>query len=123
MSKGLNGPVLLAIEQTALPEAWFFKLVLFAKIAAFKCNNSNLSVTMGYSAEGPDHPEVQKTMNGVMAAGQKHGVTVGIQVASAPAVTQKQQWGAPYIGIAITPVVFSAFGEAVKAGNPSNQLK
>lgn len=84
---------------------------------------TDLSVTMGYSAEGPDHPEVQKAMNRVLAAGQKHGVPVGIQVANAQAVTQKQQWGAPYIGIAITPVLYSAFGEVVKAGNVLSELK
>ncbi|GAB7055237.1 MULTISPECIES: HpcH/HpaI aldolase/citrate lyase family protein [unclassified Paenibacillus] len=84
---------------------------------------TDLSVTMGYSAEGPEHPEVQQAMDRVMAAGRKHGVTVGIQVASAPAVTQKQQWGAPYIGIAITPVLYNALGEVVKAGNPLSRSK
>lgn len=84
---------------------------------------TDLSVTMGYGAEGPDHPEVQNAMNRVLAAGQKHGVTVGIQVASAPAVTQKQRWGAPYIGIAITPVLFSAFGDVVKAGRPNKSIE
>lgn len=78
---------------------------------------TDLSVTMGYSAEGPEHPNVQNAMNRVMAAGRKHGVVVGIQVASASAIPQKQQWGAPYIGIAVTPVLYAAFDDIYRAGN------
>ncbi|WP_165842238.1 HpcH/HpaI aldolase family protein [Paenibacillus xerothermodurans] len=84
---------------------------------------TDLSVTMGYSVEGPDHPEVQAAMNRVMAAGQKHGVAVGIQVGGASAIPQKQQWGAPYIGVAVTPVLYAALDEVVKAGKQLNQVK
>jgi hypothetical protein len=52
----------------------------------------------------------------------KIGVNVGIQVGAANAVSQKLQWGAKYIGVGITPILYSVFDEVVKAGS-SNLVK
>lgn len=77
---------------------------------------TDLSVTMGYASEGPSHPEVQEAMNHVLESGRKHGVTVGTQVGNAPGVTKQMDWGAHYVGVGITPVLYSAFKEAANAG-------
>jgi hypothetical protein len=43
-------------------------------------------------------------------------VTVGTQVGNAPGVTKQMDWGAHYVGVGITPVLYSAFKEAANAG-------
>ena len=78
---------------------------------------TDLSVTMGYAAEGPDHPEVQAAMERVLASGRKHRVTVGIQVGSAKAVEAKWNWGASYVGVGITAVLFPAFKQITALKN------
>jgi 4-hydroxy-2-oxoheptanedioate aldolase len=84
-------------------------------IDVFYIGPTDLSVTMG--VEGPEHPDVQKAMNHVLETGRRLGVNVGIQVGGAKAVDQKLQWGAKYIGVGITPILYSAFDEVVKAGS------
>jgi 2-keto-3-deoxy-L-rhamnonate aldolase RhmA len=78
---------------------------------------TDLSVTMGYQAEGPGHPEVQRVMDRVLACGQKNGVTVGIQVGNAQGASNKFNWGAKYIGVGITSFLFDAFNTVVQSRN------
>jgi 4-hydroxy-2-oxoheptanedioate aldolase len=78
---------------------------------------TDLSVTMGYQAEGPSHPEVQRAMDRVLACGQKNGVMVGIHVGNAQGASSKFKWGAKYIGVGITPFLFDAFNAVVQSRN------
>ncbi|WP_127580350.1 HpcH/HpaI aldolase family protein [Paenibacillus koleovorans] len=77
---------------------------------------TDLSVTMGYAAEGPNHPEVRKAMDRVLESGRKHGVTVGIQAGNAETLVSQLNWGAGYVGVGITSFMQSAFNDIVNAG-------
>ncbi len=77
---------------------------------------TDLSVTMGYAKEGPGHPEVQKAMNYVMEKCNELGVPVGTLTGNAPGVTEREEWGARYIGVGITSVLSAAFDNIVNNG-------
>ena len=78
---------------------------------------TDLSVTMGYAAEGPGHPEVAKAMDRVLAAGRRHGVPVGAQSAGAAQIRDRKRWGSAYTALAVTSVLISAFESIAAAGS------
>jgi 4-hydroxy-2-oxoheptanedioate aldolase len=75
---------------------------------------TDLSVTMGYGKEGASHPQVQKAINDVLEKALSMGMPVGTLTGNAAGVKDRVQWGARYIAVGITPVLFSAFESIVK---------
>lgn len=75
----------------------------------------DLSVSMGYAAEGPGHPEVEAAAARILEVARKHGVKVGYQVGNARDAQARFDWGADYVGVGITPVLYSAFKHIVSA--------
>lgn len=69
---------------------------------------TDLSVTMGYGAEGPGHPDVRHAMDAVLAAGKRNGVAVGIQVPAVSAIGERRKWGSAYTALAVTSVLLPA---------------
>lgn len=74
---------------------------------------TDLSVTMGYAKEGPNHPEVQKAMNDVLRKCRDKGMPVGTLTGNAQGVEDRLAWGAQYISVGITSLFSSAFENIV----------
>jgi 4-hydroxy-2-oxoheptanedioate aldolase len=73
----------------------------------------DLSVSLGYAAEGPGHPEVEAAADRILEVAHKYGVKVGYQVGNARDAETRFDRGADYVGVAITPVLYSAFKDIV----------
>ncbi|WP_186446207.1 HpcH/HpaI aldolase family protein [Paenibacillus cremeus] len=115
--KASNEQILIAVHiETPQAVENIEEIMNVQGIDIFYIGPTDLSVTMGYAVEGPEHAEVQKAMETVLTCGRKLGRTVGIQVGSAAGVTAQLNWGAKYVGVGITPVLYSAFKEVSNAG-------
>jgi 4-hydroxy-2-oxoheptanedioate aldolase len=73
----------------------------------------DLSVSMGYAAVSPGHPEVEAAADRILEVARKYGVKAGYQVGNARDAEARFEWGATYVGVAITPVLYSAFKHIV----------
>ncbi|MDF2963479.1 MAG: 2-keto-3-deoxy-L-rhamnonate aldolase [Paenibacillus sp.] len=69
---------------------------------------TDLSVSAGYPDQ-PDHPELRAMRDKVLAAGRKYGVPVGILAPDRAALEQHRAWGADYIGLNLTSMLYSTF--------------
>ena len=76
--------------------------------------STDLSVNMGYRAEGAQHPEVQKAIQGLFRIGEEHGFKIGTVAANASGVAKGFEMGACYIGLTGTSVITHAFDQIVK---------
>lgn len=74
---------------------------------------ADLSVSLGYAEEGPGHPEVESAANRVLEACREHNVKVGYQVGDAQGIQSRFRWGADYVGVGLTSVLFKAYKDLV----------
>jgi D-3-phosphoglycerate dehydrogenase len=71
------------------------------------------NVSLGYAAEGAEHPEVEAAADRILEVAHKYGVKVGYQVGNARDAETRFDRGADYVDVAITPVLYSAFKDIV----------
>ncbi|WP_248927748.1 HpcH/HpaI aldolase family protein [Paenibacillus hamazuiensis] len=69
---------------------------------------TDLSVSAGYP-DNPDHPELEAMRNRVLESGRKHGIPVGILSTDRAGLDRFRNWGASYVGINFTSMLYSAF--------------
>lgn len=69
---------------------------------------TDLSVSVGYPDQ-PNHPELKAMRDKVLESGRKYGVPVGILAADRAALEQYREWGADYIGLNLTSMLYSTF--------------
>jgi 4-hydroxy-2-oxoheptanedioate aldolase len=69
---------------------------------------TDLSVSAGYPDQ-PDHPELTAMWDQVLASGRKHGVPIGILAPDRAALERHLAWGANYIGLNLTSMLYSTF--------------
>ncbi len=80
---------------------------------------ADLSVALGHASEGPSHSEVRGAADRVLEACRERGMHVGYHVGGAQQARETFAWGASYVGVGITPVLFAAFKEVVGARDAS----
>jgi 4-hydroxy-2-oxoheptanedioate aldolase len=76
--------------------------------------STDLSVNMGYKAEGAQHPEVQRLISELYRTGQENGFAIGTVAANASGAEKGFEMGACYIGLTGTSVISNAFSQIVK---------
>ncbi|NOU96229.1 aldolase [Paenibacillus sp. LMG 31456] len=69
---------------------------------------TDLSVSAGYPDQ-PDHPELKAMRDKVLASGRKYGVPVGILAPDRATLEQHRAWGADYIGLNLTSMLYNTF--------------
>ncbi|MFD0676504.1 MULTISPECIES: HpcH/HpaI aldolase family protein [unclassified Paenibacillus] len=69
---------------------------------------TDLSVSVGYPDQ-QNHPELKAMHDKVLAAGRKYGIPVGILAPDRAMLEQHRAWGADYIGLNLTSMLYSTF--------------
>jgi len=75
--------------------------------------STDLSVNMGYKAEGAQHPEVQQVIQELYKIGKEYGFKIGTVAANAQGALKGFELGASYIGITGTSVIMQALDQIV----------
>lgn len=76
----------------------------------------DLSVSMGYKAEGPNHPEVQKVIQDLLRCGREHGVYMGIMASDIPDIGRCATNGARFITLMASGLISEKFKEMIRVG-------
>lgn len=75
--------------------------------------STDLSVNMGYKAEGAQHPEVQRVIQDLYMMAHENGFKIGTVAANASGAVKGFEMGACYIGITGTSVISNAFDQLI----------
>ena len=75
--------------------------------------STDLSVNMGFKAEGAGHPEVQQAINELFRIGKEEGFKIGTVAANSTGVAKGFEMGSCYIGITGTSVISQALEQVV----------
>ncbi|MCZ2257357.1 HpcH/HpaI aldolase family protein [Sporosarcina sp. G11-34] len=79
---------------------------------------TDLAVSMGYP-DGPDHPEVQKVIQGLFEKGREQGVLLGAVAGSSKEVKRELERGANYVLVVGTSIISKALTEVLDASKSS----
>jgi len=77
---------------------------------------TDLSVSMGYKAEGPGHPEVKSVIEDVIRRGVEKGVTMGVMASSIEDIPRCAQMGAKVVTLVASGLINAKFKEMVQVG-------
>lgn len=77
---------------------------------------ADLSVSMGYQAEGWKHPEVQKVIQDLLHRGKENGVFMGTMASNIQDLSQCASKGAKFISLVASGLISEKFKEMVKVG-------
>ena len=75
--------------------------------------STDLSVNMGFKAEGPGHPKVQQAIHELFRIGKEEGYKIGTVAGNSTGVIKGFESGACYIGITGTSVISNALEQVV----------
>jgi 4-hydroxy-2-oxoheptanedioate aldolase len=81
---------------------------------------TDLSVNMGYKAEGPKNPEVQKVVNEIYRKAKEKNFTVGTVAADSSGARKSFEKGANYVGVIAISVILKSLEQVVKASISKN---
>ncbi len=108
----------LIIVHIETPEgvAHFDEIVSVPGVDVAFIGPTDLSVSLGYKAEGPNHPEVKKVIGELFRKGLDKGVSMGFFAGGAEEIAQCAGQGARYIATMSSGLIASKFKEIAKAG-------
>ncbi|MBT2658416.1 hypothetical protein J7E81_24860 [Bacillus sp. ISL-18] len=75
--------------------------------------STDLSVNMGFKAEGAGHPDVQEAIHELFRIGKEEGYKIGTVAANSTGVIKGFESGACYIGITATSVISNALEQVI----------
>lgn len=77
---------------------------------------TDLSVSMGYKAEGPNHPEVKKTIEELLRRGAAKGITMGVMANGIEDISRCADLGAKFVTLVASGLISAKFKEMVQVG-------
>jgi len=77
---------------------------------------TDLSVTMGYQAEGPTHPAVQSVIKELLRKGKEKGIIMGIMAFGIDDIGRCAGEGASFVTLVASGLISAKFKEMVKIG-------
>lgn len=80
---------------------------------------TDLSVTMGYQLEGPNHPAVKAVITELLRKGREKGVTMGIMAGSIDDIGQCAGEGAKFVTLVSSGLISAKCKEMVSIGRDS----
>ncbi|MBP2625409.1 MAG: rhmA [Firmicutes bacterium] len=81
---------------------------------------TDLSVTMGYQLEGPNHPAVKATIKELLRKGKEKGITMGVMAGGIDDIGRCAGEGAKVVTLVSSGLISAKFKEMVKAGRSNN---
>jgi len=77
---------------------------------------TDLSVSMGYKAEGPNHPEVKAMIEDLLRRGREKGIIMGVMAGSIEDIPRCASLGAKFVTLVSSGLISAKFKEMVKVG-------
>lgn len=77
---------------------------------------ADLSVSMGYKAEGWNHPEVQKVIQDLLRRGKEHGVYMGTMASNIQDLGRCAAKGARFVSLVASGLISEKFKEMTRVG-------
>lgn len=77
---------------------------------------TDLSVSMGYKAEGPNHPEVKAVIEDLLRRGKEKDVTMGVMASSIDDIGRCNSLGANFVTLVASGLISAKFKEMVQVG-------
>lgn len=77
---------------------------------------TDLSVTMGYQLEGPNHPEVKAVIKELLRKGREKGIIMGIMAGGIDDIARCAEDGASFVTLVASGLISAKFKEMVKVG-------
>ena len=77
---------------------------------------ADLSVSMGYKAEGPSHPEVRAVIEELIRRGREKGVLMGFMASGIDDIGRCEDLGVRYVTQVASALIMAKFKEMVRVG-------
>ena len=77
---------------------------------------ADLSVSMGYKAEGPSHPEVRAVIEDLIRRGREKGVLMGFMASGIDDIGRCEDLGVRYVTQVASALIMAKFKEMVRVG-------
>ena len=82
---------------------------------------TDLSVSMGYKAEGPGHPAVKEMIEDLLRRGRENGIIMGVMASGIDDISRCASLGAKYVTLVASGLISAKFKEMVKNGRNENK--